>query len=82
MLSGMTTPAERIFEKFGGPQEVAGVLGLSVPRVKRWPYPEDRGGTGGRVPSKHQQALLNEARERGVDLTPADFFVETEPTTQ
>lgn len=77
----MTTPAERIFEKFGGPHEVASVLHLSVPRVKRWTYPEDKGGTGGRIPSKHQQVLLDEARERGVDLSPADFF-EPEPTTQ
>jgi hypothetical protein len=70
----MTTPAERIFQKFGGPEKVAGLLGITTPRVKRWTYPEVRGGTGGRIPSKHQHTLLSEARERGVDLSPADFF--------
>lgn len=70
----MTTPAERVFDKFGGPQEVADVLGLTRPRVIRWTFPEHRGGTDGRIPSKHQQVLLDTARERGLNLSPADFF--------
>ena len=73
LLSPMT-PAERVISKFGSPDRVAQILGLTVPRVRRWTFTEDRGGTDGRVPSKHQQALLDHAREEGIDLRPDDFF--------
>lgn len=68
------TPAQRIIEKCGGAEAVAKMAAITPARVKRWTFPEERGGTGGRVPSKHQQALLDAARENGIDLSPSDFF--------
>lgn len=53
---------------------VANMVGVSISRVHRWTYPKDRGGTDGLVPSKHQQPLLDKARELGISLSPADFF--------
>ncbi len=73
MLSSMT-PADRVFQKFGGAERVARALGLTVARVNRWLYPKDRGGTNGRIPAKHQQKLLDIARAKGIDLKPDDFF--------
>jgi len=70
----MNTSAERIVSKFGGPRAVAGLLGLDVSTVHRWGYPRERGGSDGQIPTRHQRALLSAARERGIDLTPADFF--------
>jgi hypothetical protein len=70
----MATPAEIIIEKFGGHARIAEILGVDVSRVYRWTYPEDRGGTGGLIPQKHQSKLLAEARSLGIGLTPADFF--------
>jgi hypothetical protein len=68
------SPAEVIIEKFGGPAKVAALLDLDVSRVYRWTYPEERGGTGGFVPQKHQIKLLEAARTDGIALAPADFF--------
>lgn len=75
-MSSTMTPAERVIEKCGGPETLARMAGVTPARVKRWTFPEHRGGTGGRIPSKHQQALLDAARESGIDLSPADFFDE------
>lgn len=67
--------ASRVVAKFGGCQAVADILGIHVSRCYRWTYPKgERGGTGGRVPSHQQHQLLIEARKRGIDLSPADFF--------
>ncbi len=74
MLSGMSTPAERVITKLGGEAAVAKMAGVDVSRVYRWTYAKEQGGTDGRIPTKHQQALLDHAREQGIDLTPADFF--------
>ena len=67
-------PAAAIVKKCGGAQAVADLVGVHVSNVHRWTYPRERGGTGGHVPARHQQAILDAARRLGIDLTPADFF--------
>ncbi|MGP9819229.1 hypothetical protein ACTZWW_04370 [Salinarimonas sp. NSM] len=54
------------------------MLGVNVSRVYRWTYPVARGGTGGVIPARHQAKLLTTARERGIELEPADFFPRAE----
>ena len=68
------TPAQRVIEKCGGEAAVAKMAGVHISRVHRWTYPKERGGTDGRIPSKHQQPLLDSARAQGIDLSPEDFF--------
>jgi hypothetical protein len=68
------TPAERIIDKFKGEANVAKAAGVDISRVHRWRYSKERGGTGGVIPTRHQQTLLDKARESGIDLAPADFF--------
>lgn len=75
----MSTPAERVIEKFGGTAAVAGHLNLAESWIYRWTYPREKGGTAGVIPTKHQQALLNKARELNLDLKPEDFFDPPEP---
>ena len=70
----MSNVAAHVIEKCGGHRAVADMAGVDVTRVYRWTYSRDRGGTGGIIPTKHHQQLLRVARERGVDLEPADFF--------
>jgi len=70
----MTTIAEHIILKIGGFQKTAEMLGLDVSRIYRWTYPKCRGGTGGVIPTKHQNILLTKARLKGIDLMPEDFF--------
>lgn len=50
------------------------MTGVHVSRVYRWTYGKDRGGTDGMIPAKHQRQLLQEARNRDINLTPDDFF--------
>lgn len=68
------TPAERIVQKFGGRDAFREKYKISESRLYRWTAPAAKGGTGGRVPSKHQQKLLDLARAENVDLKPEDFF--------
>jgi len=71
----MDTIAKHVITKCGGPQAVADLLGIELASVHKWKYPRSRGGTGGVVPTNRQHELLKLAREAGVDLTPADFFM-------
>ena len=66
--------AKRVIDKMGGIQATADIVGTSHSWVARWTYERARGGTDGVIPAKYQQVLLDAARERGIDLTPADFF--------
>jgi len=69
--------AENIISKFGGASAVAEICDVDVTRVYRWTYPKgERHGTDGLIPSWHQHTLLYEAQNRGIDLTPNDFFSE------
>lgn len=77
----MTTPAEHVIAKCaaadpdkGGYAVIAGWLKIDVSRVYRWTYPKERGGTGGIIPAKHQQTLLEKAQAADIRLKPADFF--------
>ena len=67
-------PAQVVISKLGGAQEAARLAGVDVSQVYRWTYPPERGGTGGRIPSKRQHRLLEAARDGGIELSPADFF--------
>ncbi len=70
--------SKNIIAKFGGCHVVAEICNVDVTRVYRWTYPKgNRRGTGGLIPSWHQHTLLAAAKERGIDLSPADFFEET-----
>lgn len=68
------TQAERIIAKCGGISVVSEMTGVNHTRVYRWQITKARGGTGGLIPSRYHQTILDAAKARGVDLTPADFF--------
>lgn len=71
----MRTAADHVIEKCGGFKQVSDWLGIDLSAVYRFTYPRERGGTDGVIPARHQTALLQKARENGVDLCPNDFFV-------
>jgi len=70
-------PAAHVIDKCGGIPETAELVGRDRSTVNRWMRPKETGGTGGLVPAEHQQTLLDRAREKGIDLTPNDFFEAT-----
>ncbi|WP_254492216.1 hypothetical protein [Bartonella sp. B1099] len=58
--------ASRLIIKYlGGFKTVAAIVQRDVSSVSRWRT---------LIPAKHQQKLLNYAREHGIDLRPDDFF--------
>lgn len=69
--------AKHIIEKCGGVAEVAKIVGQSESWVHRWTYDKERGGTGGTIPRRAQEKLLEAAQSGLVDVTPADFFAAT-----
>ena len=70
----MLNPAAHIIAKCGGPEAVAAMVGIHPSNVHRWTYPKDKGGTDGRVPTRHHRKLIEAARAKGITLTPDDFF--------
>lgn len=69
-------PANRIIEQFGGAMQVAAITQTSFTAPYRWQSGLEKGGTGGRIPSKHIPKLLAEAERLGIQLTADDFFSE------
>lgn len=61
-------PAHPVIDRLGGRKVVARHLGVSVSTLSRWCAPAPT-GTGGRIPQKHWNALLDLALERGTRLT-------------
>lgn len=68
-------PATSIIRKFGGLKAVAEITDVSAHSVMRWRYPRSKKGTGGVIPHRHADRLLTAAQEKGIDLSPADFFL-------
>jgi transposase-like protein len=69
------TPADIVISRFGGVRPLARLLGKDPSTIYRWKQPADRGGLDGRVPSAVQVRLLDLARKRGVELSPADLVL-------
>lgn len=72
-------PAASLIRKCGqgnlrkGIKEVMRVTGADESRVRRWMYPVEKDGTGGRIPTAHQQPLLDWGQPLGL-IEPRDFF--------
>ena len=70
--------ARRIIDKFAtpgksGPAAISEGTGISREQIYRWDYSVERGGTGGRVPSRSLQKVLAWARTIGVTFTPEEL---------
>ncbi len=65
---------DEIIKKFGGPQKLANLLGKSRWSVHRWRLSKEKGGTGGQVPPRMHEQLLQIARAEGVALAPSDLM--------
>ncbi len=67
-------PANSIISKLGGPNVVAGVVGIHRTRVSNWRRPREKGGTGGSIPQSHHLTLIDFAASIGVTLAAQDFL--------
>jgi hypothetical protein len=67
-------PASTIITKLGGPARLARELNLHRVTVAKWKRPREAGGTGGLIPNRHTRAILNLARDSGVEITAECFL--------
>jgi hypothetical protein len=66
--------AQRVINKLGGTRAVSLMLGISTQAIYKWMRPFHENGTGGFIPHRRQIELMVAARQRGIILTPEDFF--------
>ncbi len=66
--SGSDNPAKEVIKLLKGPTAVAKIVGIDRSQVHRWTLPKERLGTGGRVPRRHWEALLDYAQSKGIEL--------------
>lgn len=71
-------PAQAIIEKIGGIDKAVEITGVHRTRVYAWQKEAERGGTGGIIPQKHHVAILNYARENGIELSADEFLPQSE----
>lgn len=75
-------PAHALILKFSGPdgtlhkgiEAVAAITGADPTRVYRWMRPKEKGGTGGMIPNRHADKLLDHARRKRLPVEAGDFF--------
>ena len=67
-------PAARIVSRLGGPIVVANITGTSYTAPYRWQAPRERGGTGGTIPQRYHEPLLQHARASRIKLRKIDFW--------
>lgn len=72
-------PASAIIKRFGGPSELASLLGVHRTRVSNWQRPRASGGTGGLIPQRYHPTLLDYAARKGIALGAADFLPPVQP---
>jgi hypothetical protein len=68
------SPADVVIKAFGGVTACADAIERNKSSVSRWRKALGEGGTGGHIPSLVQQAVLREAKARGIKLTAADLI--------
>lgn len=66
-------PAASIISRLGGISEVAAICQVSQTQVQRWRWTESNGGTGGFIPRKHHERLIEAAKRLGIVLVPGAF---------
>jgi hypothetical protein len=69
-----SSPAASVIAKCGGVRPVAEMLGIHITSVYRFSYPKSMGGQEGLIPMHYAVELIARARDRGIQLTPLDFF--------
>lgn len=62
-----TNTAARIIAKFGGIRPMATIIDRPHSTVQSWEV-------SGYIPARQQENILKVAREKGIDVSPADFF--------
>lgn len=66
-------PARSIVTRLGGVRATARILGVNPSAVSRWMVSHKEKGTGGAIPLKHWQSILNHAKKENIRLSVTDL---------
>ena len=77
-VRGEPTQAERIIERFGGPQQLQSALltegcSVNLSTIYRWMYPRKFNGRHGHIPRKYHVVIRVAAATQNITLLPEDF---------
>lgn len=67
-------PASSIIKKLGGHAVVSQITRTARPTPYNWEKAREQKGTGGIIPLRHVQVLLDYARTQQISLKYEDFF--------
>jgi hypothetical protein len=67
-------PAASIIKAIGGEAIASQITGTAYTAPYRWQQPKEKGGTGGLIPQRHHPAILQFAREKGINVTAESFL--------
>lgn len=68
-------PAYTVISKIGGYRPTARMLGISPSAVLRWTLPAQLQGSGGAIPQRHWQAILNYAKQNKLGISLRDLSI-------
>ena len=68
------SPAEYVIQIFGGIRPLARVLGIAPSNIICWKKPNTICPDGGNIPARYHRALLAEAHNRNLALTPEQLI--------
>ena len=68
------SPAEYVIYVFGGVRKTARAIGRSPTTVSKWPKPNNKKGSDGRVPGTAQAIVLEIAKKMKLDIKPEDLL--------
>ncbi|CAB4183692.1 hypothetical protein UFOVP1375_46 [uncultured Caudovirales phage] len=63
-----SNPAYRVICMLGGVRPTARIVDVSPSAVSRWMMPAASGGTGGRIPQRHWQTIINHANKTKLNI--------------
>lgn len=66
-------PAYKIILMIGGYRPTARMLGISPSAVLRWTLPTHLQGSGGAIPQKHWQSIINYAKRNNLKISLHDL---------
>ena len=68
-----SNPAYRVISKLGGVRPTSRIVDVSPSAVSRWMRTVAEGGTGGRIPQRHWQTIINHANKNKLNIKITDL---------
>ncbi len=68
------TSADKIINKFKSPEILARMIDVDLSTIYRWTHTREKNGTGGCIPHTHHEAIVQAAKELGIEIVAEDLI--------